>query len=165
MCATAFWNSDHRRAVLVRIRRVLERVNPRRKKSLDIYISVYIRICENFIECGRVQVRFDGGEILKLILRSYVFHSCKLCNRGESLFSLLLSSKEVFLSFLYECGKVLDEVLWFKDRWKWVSLISQRMVDCKRNESCVINIWKFMRVRNLWMLEIKNKDKNFRCFN
>lgn len=99
VCATAFWNNDHRRAVFAHIRRVLEGVKPplRRKKSLDIYISVYIRICENFIECGRVQVRFDGGEILKLIPRSYVFHFYKLCKRGgKFVFTCVLLSKEVF---------------------------------------------------------------------
>lgn len=98
VCATAFWNNDHRRAVFAHIRRVLEGVKLplRRKKSLDIYISVYIRICENFIECGRVQVRFDGGEILKLIPRSYVFHFYKLCKRGESLFSLVFYYRRLF---------------------------------------------------------------------
>lgn len=101
VCATAFWNNDHRRAVFAHIRRVLEGVKPplRRKKSLDIYISVYIRICENFIECGRVQVRFDGGEILKLIPRSYVFHFYKLW--GESLFSLVFCCRKRFF-FFYE---------------------------------------------------------------
>ena len=143
VCATAFWNNDHRRAVFAHIRRVLEGVKPplRRKKSLDIYISVYIRICENFIECGRVQVRFDGGEILKLIPRSYVFHFYKLW--GESLFSLVFCCRKRFF-FLW---KILDDV-WFKDHdwWEWfiMSLIDQRVVNCKRNESFLCN--KYLKV-------------------
>lgn len=60
---------------------------------------------------------------------------------GKFVFTCILLSKAFFL------WKILDDV-WFKDHdwWKWfiMSLIDQRVVNCKRNESFLCN--KYLKV-------------------